>query len=182
MSEITDKWKNLRRDMGNLISQLDGSFAKLEAEEKRMEQKRDASYIEGAEDMREAMIAIVSPDIRCGMRSEEVTNMFCTPYFSSILEQNSAINIIDKVNQWKEEKEKQEETTFEVGDEVEHSDHRDGSCHKYIVINADSDSDVLWLLDLRSFIRIWIYKDDSSLKKTGKHFDTIDIPEGGATI
>lgn len=173
--QITEQWRVLRRDMGNLISQLDGSFAKLEAEEKRMENKRDASYIEGAEDMREAMITIV-------MRSEEVTNMFCTPYFSSILEQNSAINIIDKVNQWKEEKEKQEETTFEIGDEVEHSDPRAGSCKKYIVIKADSDSDVLWLLDLRSFLRIWIYKDDSSLKKTGKHFDAIDIPEGGATI
>lgn len=249
MSEITDKWKNLRRDMGNLISQLDGSFAKLEAEEKRMEQKRDESYIQGAEDMRKAINTLYDTKL-VESSSIKLEELFDTDFIPNIFSRHPAAVIIDGVKQFLERKEqdfqvgdeieitdptitsngekrivtrvginsiclidsatfnatwiekehakktgkhydaipfnwkgeKLKVTKFKVGDEVEHLDHRNGSCNKYIVIKADSDSDVLWLLDLRSFLRIWIYKDDSSLKKTGKHFDTIDIPEGGATI
>lgn len=180
MSELTDKWRKLRQEMGNLICDVDGKTEKLEAEEKRMEQKQDESYIQGAEDMRKAMSAITI--INGGMSAQDLEEFFGAHHYGYILIENSAKDIIDKVNRWKEEKEKLKETEFKVGDEVEHLDHRNGSCNKYIVIKADSDSRILWLLDLRTFLRIWIYKDDSSLKKTGKHFDTIDIPEGGATI
>ena len=180
MSELTDKWRKLRQDIGNLICDVDGKTEKLEAEEKRMEQKRDESYKKGAEDLKQTMLTIMSSEKDGGMSLEDIDEIFNAPSLRRILEAYSADDVIEKVNQWK--KEKQEETMFEVGDEVEHSDPRVGSCKKYIVIKADSDSDVLWLLDLRTFLRIWIYKDDSSLKKTGKHFDTIDIPEGGATI
>jgi len=178
--QITEQWKVLRRDVGNLISQLDGSFAKLEAEEKRMEHKRDESYIQGAEDMRKAMSAITV--VNGGMSAQDLEEFFGVHHYGYILIENSAKDIIDKVNRWKKEKEKLKETEFKVGDEVEVSEYGVGSCNKYIVIKANSDSNVLWLLDLRTFLRIWIYKDDSSLKKTGRHFDTIDIPEGGATI
>ena len=33
MSEITDKWRKLRQEMGNLICEVDGKTEKLEAEE-----------------------------------------------------------------------------------------------------------------------------------------------------
>ena len=176
MSDISVRWRNARSEVGTIISQVDTKLEKLEAEEKRMEQKRDESYIQGAEDMRKAMSAITI--VNGGMSAQDLEEFFGAHHYGYILIENSAKDIIDRVNQWKEEKEKEklQET------EVEHSDHRNGSCNKYIVIKADSDSNVLWLLDLRTFLRIWIYKDDSSLKKTGKHFDTIDIPEGGATI
>lgn len=177
MSEIRDKWKNLRRDMGNLICAVDGKIEKLEAEEKRMEQKRDESYIQGAEDMRKAINMLYDTKL-VESSSIKLEELFGTDFIPNILSRHSAAVIIDGVKQFLKEKEQD----FQVGDEVEHSDHINGSYHKYIVIKADSDSDVLWLLDLRTFLRIWIYKDDSSLKKTGKHFDTIDIPEGGATI
>ena len=177
MSELTDKWKKLRQEMGNLISAVDGKTEKLEAEEKRMENKRDESYLKGTEDMRKA-INMLYDATSIGLSPQKLEELFGTDYIPSILSRFAAIDIINGLKLFL--KEKQEE--FKVGDEVEHLDHRNGSCNKYIVIKADSDSDVLWLLDLRTFLRIWIYKDDSSLKKTGKHFDTIDIPEGGATI
>ena len=177
MSELTDKWKKLRQEMGNLISAVDGKTEKLEAEEKRMENKRDESYLKGTEDMRKA-VNMFYDATSIGLSPQKLEELFGTDYIPSILSRFAAIDIINGLKLFL--KEKQEE--FKVGDEVEHSDHRNGSCNKYIVIKADSDSDVLWLLDLRSFLRIWIYKNDSSLKKTGKHFDTIDIPEGGATI
>lgn len=180
MSEITDKWRKLRQEIGNLICAVDGKIEKIDAEEKRMEQKRDESYIQGAEDMREAMSAITV--VNGGMSAQDLEEFFGVHYYGYILIENSAKDIIDKVNRWKEEKEKLKETEFQVGDEVEVSEYGVGSCNKYIVIKANSDSNVLWLLDLRTFLRIWIYKDDSSLKKTGKHFDTIDIPKGGIAI
>lgn len=180
MSDISVRWRNTRSEIGTIISQVDTKLEKLEAEEKRMEQKRDESYIQGAEDMRKAMSAITV--VNGGMSAQDLEEFFGVHHYGYILIENSAKDIIDKVNRWKEEKEKLKETEFQVGDEVEVSEYGVGSCNKYIVIKADSDSNVLWLLDLRTFLRIWIYKDDSSLKKTGKHFDTIDIPEGGATI
>ena len=177
MSELTDKWKKLRQEMGNLISAVDGKTEKLEAEEKRMENKRDESYLKGTEDARKAINMLYDAS-NIGLTPQKMEELFGTDYIPSILSRFAAIDIINGLKLFL--KEKHEE--FQVGDEVEHSDHRNGSCNKYIVIKADSDSSVLWLLDLRTFLRIWIYKDDSSLKKTGKHFDTIDIPEGGATI
>ena len=177
MSEITDKWKNLRRDMGNLISAVDGKIEKIEAEEKRMENKRDESYLKGTEDMRKAIDMLYDASA-VGLSSQKMENLFGTKDIPSIIGRFPAITIIDVLKHVLKEQEQE----FKVGDEVEHSDPRNGSCNKYIVIKADSDSNVLWLLDLRTFLRIWIYKDDSSLKKTGRHFDTIDIPEGGATI
>lgn len=185
MSEITDKWRKLRQEMGNLICAVDGKIEKIDAEEKRMEQKRDESYLKGTEDMRKAVNMLY--DARnIGLTPQKMEDLFGTYYIPSILGRFPAITVIDGLKRFlkdkEEEKEKLKETEFKVGDEVEHSDHINGSCNKYIVIKADSDSNVLWLLDLRTFLRIWIYKDDSSLKKTGKHFDTIDIPEGGATI
>ena len=249
MSEITDKWRKLKQDMGNLICDVDGKTEKLEAEEKRMENKRDESYLKGTEDTRKAVNMLY--DARnIGLTPQKMEDLFGTYYIPSILSRFAAIDIInglklllkEKEQEFKpgdeieivdptiasngekrivtrvgtnsiclidpatfnatwiekehakktgkhyeavpfsKDEEKEKEQKFKAGDEVEHSDHRNGSCKKYIVIKADSDSDVLWLLDLRTFLRIWIYKDDSSLKKTGKHFDTIDIPEGGATI
>ena len=177
MSELTDKWRKLRQDMGNLICDVDSKTEKLEAEEKRMEQKRDESYLKGTEDMRKA-INMLYDACHIGLTSQKMENLFGTKDIPSIIGRFPAITIIDVLKHVLKEQEQE----FKVGDEVEHSDHRNGSCNKYIVIKADSDSNVLWLLDLRTFLRIWIYKDDSSLKKTGRHFDTIDIPEGGATI
>ena len=168
MSEMTAIWKKLRQEVGTFISVVDGKIEKLEAEEKRMEQKRDESYLKGAEDMREAMITIVSPDIQLGMRVEEVNNMFDTPYFSSILEQNSAINIIDKVNQWKEEKEKQED--LKPGDEVEVIK----DCHlnrgtKYIILPNEcqpkTEPKVYSIINPTNFNKTWAHADE--LKKTG---------------
>lgn len=177
MSELTDKWKKLRQEMGNLISAVDGKTEKLEAEEKRMENKRDESYLKGTEDMKKA-VNMLYDAATIGLSPQKLEELFGTDYIPSILSKFAAIDIINGLKLFL--KEKQEE--FKVGDEVEVSEYGVGSCNKYIVIKADSDSNILWLLDLRTFLRIWIYKDDSSLKKTGKHFDTIDIPEGGATI
>jgi hypothetical protein len=177
MSELTDKWKKLRHEIGNLICAVDGKIEKIDAEEKRMEQKRDESYLKGTEDMRKAVNMLY--DARnIGLTPQKMEDLFGTYYIPSILSRFAAIDIINGLKLILKEKDQE----FKVGDEVEYSNPINGSCNKYIVIKADSDSSVLWLLDLRTFLRIWIYKDDSSLKKTGKHFDTIDIPEGGATI
>ena len=83
--------------------------------------------------------------------------------------------------QW--EKEKMDEISFEIGDEVERLDTDCELYTKYVIIRADPSSPVIWLLNLKTFCRIWFDKDKiADLKKTGRHFDTIDIPEGGATI
>lgn len=177
MSDISVRWRNARSELGTIISQVDTKLEKLEDEEKRMENKRDESYLKGTEDMRKA-VNMLYDACHNGLTSQKMENLFGTKDIPSIIGRFPAITVIDVLKHVLKEQEQE----FKVGDEVEHSDHGNGSCNKYIVIKVDSDSNVLWLLDLRKFLRIWIYKDDSGLKKTGRHFDTIDIPEGGATI
>ena len=180
MSELTTRWHTIRTELGTIISQLDGKFEKLEAEEKRMEQKRNESYLKGTEDMRKAVNMLY--DARnIGLTPQKMEDLFGTYYIPSALSRFAAIDIIDGLKLFL--KEKQEETEFKVGDEVELLNTDREMYKKYVVIKAEPDSNVIWLLNLKSFYRIWFDKDNiADLKKTGKHFDTIDIPEGGVTI
>lgn len=253
MSELTDKWRNLRRDMGNLISAVDGKIEKIDAEEKRMKNKRDESYLKGIEDMRKAVNMLYDASA-VGLSSQKMEELFGTVYIQSILSRFSAIYIIDalklfleeKQEEFKpgdeivivdpsirsngekrivttvgvnglhlidpatfnvtwiekehakktgkhydaipflkdkeEEKEKLKEPEFKVGDEVGPTNPRIGNNEKYIIIKAEPDSNTLWLINTKTFMIRWMAKDDANYKKTGRHFDTIDIPEGGATI
>ena len=176
MASIRDEWRELRSRIGNLVCAVDGKVESCEALDKKMQEKKDESYLKGTEDTRKA-INMLYDARNIGLTPQKMEDLFGTYYIPSIFSRFAAIDIIDGLKLLLKDKQ-----DFRVGDEVEHSDHIAGSCNQYIVRKADSDSSVLWLLDLRTFLRIWIYKDDSSLKKTGKHFDTIDIPEGGATI
>lgn len=178
MSELTDKWRSTRANLGSIISQIEGKLGKLEAEEKRMEQKRDESYIQGAEDMRKAINMLYDTKL-VESSSIKLEELFDTDFIPNILSRHSAVVIIDGVKQFLKRKEQE----FKPGDEVEFWDTNCEAYKKYVIIKAEPDSNIIWLLNLKTFCRIWFDKDNiADLKKTGRHFDTIDIPEGGVII
>lgn len=167
MSEITDKWKKLRQEMGNLICAVDGKTEKLEAEEKRMEQKRDESYLKGAEDLREAICTLYD-DISHKVSPGEMRDMFNTIYIQKIVESIPAIDIITKVKNWKEEKD--ERKNLKPGDEVEVVK----ECHldlgtKYIILPNEcqpkTEPKIYSIINPTNFNKTWAYADH--LKKTG---------------
>lgn len=184
MSDISVRWRNARSEVGTIISQVDMKLEKLEAEEKRMENKRDESYIRGAEDMVEAIRLFSNNEESGGMSLDTMKELFGYGNFLVIIENVPPEVVIKKVKQWKEEREREKpkETEVKVGDEVEFLNTDIEKYKKYIVIVTDPDSSTFWLFNPVTFSRLWIDKDDSNYKKTGRHFDTINIPEGGAII
>lgn len=165
MSELTDKWRNLRRDMGNLICAVDGKIEKLEAEEKRMENKRDESYLKGTEDMRKA-VNMLYDAATIGLTPQKMEDLFGTSCIPSVVRRFAAIDIIDGLKLFL--KEKQEE--FKPGDEVEVIK----ECHlalgsKYIIMPEDcqpkAEPKIYSIMNLSNFNKTWAYADH--LKKTG---------------
>lgn len=167
MSEITDKWKNLRRDMGNFICAVDGKIEKIDAEEKRMKDKRDESYLEGTEDMRKAVNMLYDASA-VGLSSQKMEELFGTVYIQSILSRFSAIYIINALKLFLEEKEQE----FKIGDEIEIEDPTIRSnSEKRIIIGVGVNG--IHIIDPATFGITWIEKEHA--KKTGKHYDAVPL-------
>lgn len=163
MSEITDKWKKLRQEMGNLICDVDGKTEKLEAEEKRMENKRNESYLKGAEDMKNALCIL-----------HDSGQIFNTAYECNLLKCVSAANIIKKAEELKEEQEKLKEATFDVGDEIECVNPLNMQYGtKCVVLRVREE---MKLFDLSKHT-IYYTNNFVDYRKTGKHYNAIPIPK-----
>ena len=168
MSEITDKWRKLRQEMGNLICEVDGKTEKLEAEERRMEQKRDESYLKGTEDMRKA-VNMLYDACHIGLTPQKMEDLFGTNYIPSILGRFPAITVIDGLKRFLKEKEQE----FQVGDEVECIDPLNMQYGKKCVVLRIREE--LKLLDLSNF-SIYYSTNFSNYRKTGKRYSFEPIP------
>ena len=176
MSELTDKWRSTRADLGSIISQVDSKFEKLEAEERRMEQKRDESYLKGAEDMLEA-VNMLYDSSKIGLSSRKMEELFGTVYIRSILDRHSAIEIINGLKKFLEEKEQDKD--FQIGDEVECIDSYYANYkEKYVVVETFeyNDQKAIRLINLRN-VSLHETTCPEGYRKTGKHYTSILIPK-----
>ena len=176
MSELTDKWRSTRADLGSIISQVDSKFEKLEAEERRMEQKRDESYLKGAEDMLEA-VNMLYDSSKIGLSSRKMEELFGTVYIRSILDRHSAIEIINGLKKFLEEKEQDKD--FQIGDEVECIDSYYANYkEKYVVVETFeyNDQKAIRLINLRN-VSLHETTCPEGYRKTGKHYTSIPIPK-----
>lgn len=167
MSELGDKWRKLRQEMGNLICAVDGKIEKIDAEEKRMENKRDESYLKGAEDMKKALCIL-----------HDSGQIFNTAYEYNLLKCVSAANLIKKAEELKEEQEKLKEATFDVGDEVEcinpiNMQYRT----KCVVLRVREE---MKLFDLSNHT-IYYTNNFVDYRKTGKKYGSIPLLKEGET-
>ena len=130
------------------------------------------SYKLGAEDLREALCTLYNAP-------GKMQEMFSTIYVQNIVKNNSAMDIITKVKNWK--KEKQEEVKFEIGDEIECVN----PCYtnygkKYVVVKTSitgKKQDYIRMISLSSLMGSDTFHKDF-YRKTGKHYDSIPIPKG----
>lgn len=175
MSELTDKWRKLRQDMGNLICLVNGKIEKLEAEETKAQklQAKDDYYKRLDKDLNEALHIISAED---GMSVFDLINAFGTYSIYDIRLGFTPEEIIDKTFKWKNKRNEPQDQDQElhVGDEVT----TDTGLIGIIIDDGDDDSidSIVWLTyrvmsPARGLDSCWIYS--SKCKKTGRHFDSI---------
>ena len=180
MSYISATWKELRPQIGNLISRMDSENCHIDAKLKELQEKEDRqadlqeqidkAYNKGLEDARNAVLQLYE--------NENWKEIFGSYYNFNILKDHSMAEIIEKVNQLKVEKDK-EEQELHVGDEI-------------LVISNDSNLNnrtfVIYEIDDNCYYviePITLYKDGffknayikNQIKKTGKHYDSIPLPK-----
>lgn len=184
MSDITNEWRELRSKLGDLICHIDGMNESIESKMKKLQEKEeyqadlqaqiDEAYNKGLQDLYNAIYTLMMPSIRLchlkipSMPVSEMRKIFGTTYLDTIIVDNTPEEIIDKVNQWKANTER-EGQEFHVGDEVTTDDGMIG------IVTIVNDK-IVWILynltaSVLGFDSSWFYKDQC--KKTGRHFDSI---------
>ena len=185
MSDITNEWRELRQKLGELICRVDGmnisvdsKLKKLQAKEERqveLQEQIDEAYNKGIQDLYNAIRCLFAP---CGrvplIPVSDMRKLFGSVYAEKIIINKSPEEIIDKVNQWKAEKEKQaKEQEFHVGDEIICINECSMDYDKtYIYLDRDEywmkmfDLDKMKTESTNNFV---------DYRKTGKHYDAIPI-------
>lgn len=174
--ELSTEWRDLRQRLGNLICRIDGQVASLGAEEKRMEERRDESYLKGVQDLYEAVKDVIESIENNGMAPFEIEKYLGTRRAVEAVCKTDPKTIMEKVSEWKTDKERaqKEETKFYVGDEVELEFGCVGEPRKGIITG---------IIDANLINLVYRLSDDGELyscrvvgkryKKTGRHFDSI---------
>ena len=185
--EISIEWENIRSKLGELVCRIDDHMAVLDVEEKRMEERRDENYWKGVQDLYEAVKPAVATVENSGMTMDDVKKYFGTRSIVEAICKNDPKTIIEKVNEWKADKERtpKEEKKFniweefQVGDEVEHEFGFGEPRIKGIITS---------IIDANTLTLVYRLCDDGNLyscrvvgkryKKTGRHFDSIPFTYG----
>ena len=175
MSDITNKWRELRSKLGDLICHIDGMNESIESKMKKLQEKEeyqakiDEAYNKGLKDMHEALRLITTDETDDGMSMLELKDAFGTASVCGIILGNEPREIIDKVLEWATKRKESQE--LHVGDEVM------ADCGIVgIITDVADDNSVVWVSYrmtpvARGFDFCWVKKDNC--KKTGRHFDSI---------
>lgn len=191
MSEINTEWKELRPKIGNLICHIDGMNAQIDAKLKALQEKEerqvdlqaqiDEAYNKGIQDLYDAIYTLMMPSVRVchlkvpSMPVSEMRKIFGTTYLDKIIVDNTPEEIINKVNQWKAEKDK-EEQEFHVGDEIICTYDCSMDYNKtFIYLGRDEYWIKMFDLDK---MRAESTNNFTHYRKTGKHYDAIPILVG----
>lgn len=183
MSDITNEWRELRQRLGELICRIDGLNISVDSKLKKLQEKEEQqadlqaqiaeAYNKGIQDLYDAICCLFA---RCDrvpiMPIPEMRKIFGTTYLDKIIVENTPEEIIDKVNKWKAEKDK-EEQEFRVGDEI--------ICINECSMDYDKTfiylgRDEYWMkmFDLDK-MRAESTNNFTHYRKTGKHYDAIPI-------
>ena len=176
MSDIGAEWKELRSKIGNFTSHMNSTNAQIDARLKKLQEKEEQqadlqeqiekAYNKGLEDARNAMLQLYE--------NENWKEIFGSYYNYNILENHSMAEIIEKVNQLKAEKDK-EEQEFHVGDEIVCISEYSLDYNKsFIYLGRDKYH--MKMFDLYK-MRAEFTNNFVDYRKTGKHYDAIPIQE-----
>ena len=140
----------------------------------------DEAYNKGLQDLYNAIYTLIMPSVRLchlkipSMRISEMRKIFGTGYLDEIIVNNTPEEIIDKVNQWKAEKDK-EEQELHVGDEIICTYDCSMDYNKtFIYLGRDEYHMKMFDLDK---MRAEFTNNFVHYRKTGKHYDSIPLPK-----
>ena len=174
--DLSEEWRKLRPALGNIICHIDSKMQSIEAEEKRIQEKRDDSYIRGVYDMVQAVIAFTGPVEKGCMSKEDMLNYVGCTSISDALNIMSIEEFIEKCNKWKadkETKEKMDKDELHIGDEVTVLG---SDVFTYIILYRIYENEDLFKLIEPTTLLTRTYSA-KSLIKTGKHYDYIRLPK-----
>ena len=181
MADICYEWQELRSKLGNLICRVDGKVASLEELEKKIQEKKDDSYLNGLEDMYNVFSMMLKPIETGGMSIRNLNEVFGTASYGLIIEKYTAKEIIDKVNEWEADKNEQEKQKdqLRVGDEVVIADQNlfsyGGTRIVTRIEHPPHCTQKIFVFNRNDGLTTLISPD--CLKKTGNHYDYILLPK-----
>lgn len=179
MSDISTEWKELRSKIGNFTSHMNSTNAQIDARLKKLQEKEeqqanlqskiDEAYNKGMHDLYDALRIFSEP-------VPEIREMFGSMYMytEKIILNNSPEEIIDKVNQWKAEKDK-EEQEFHVGDEIICISEYSLDYNKTFIYLGRTEH-YMKMFDLDK-MKAEFTNNFVDYRKTGKHYDSIPLPK-----
>ena len=184
--KLQEAFKPFIDEINRTNAQIDAKVETLQEKEERqvdLQEQINEAYNKGIQDSYNAICCLLA---RCEkvppMPISEMRRLFGTVYFDKIIIDNLPEEIIDKVNQWKAEQNK-EEQELHVGDEIEYARSK-SRFEKRIIIGIedgmDDDEKIIWSIDLElSGPRFWFFSTDKDVeyRKTGKHYDAIPFPK-----
>ena len=182
MSYISATWKELRPQIGNLINRMDSENCHIDAKLKELHEKEehqvdlqaqiDEAYNKGIQDLHEAFRIIAADD---GMTTSDLKDTFGICSVCNIILGFTPEEIIDKVNQWKAEKDK-EDQDFNIGDEIICTYDCSMDYNKTFIY-LGRDEYYMKMFDLDK-MRAEFTNNFVHYRKTGKHYDAIPILVG----
>lgn len=185
MSDITNEWRELKQRLGELICRIDGLNISVDSKLKKLQEKEkqqanlqaqiDEAYNKGIQDLYDAICCLFA---RYGkvppMSVSEMRKLFGTVYPDKIIVENTPEEIIDKVNQWKAEKEQQtKEQNFNIGDEIICIYDCSMDYNKTFIYLGRTEY-YMYMFDLDK-MRTESTNNFTHYRKTGKHYDAIPI-------
>lgn len=173
--DLSEEWRKLRPALGDMICHIDSKMQSIEAEEKRIQEKRDEGYLRGLNDMAQAVIAFTGPVEEGCMTPTDMKDYVGCTSVSDALNIMSIEEFIEKCNKWKADKDN-EKQEFHVGDEVTLSTITGCDCFTYIVLYRIYENEDLFKLIEPTSLVTYTYSA-KSLTKTGKHYDSIPLPK-----
>ncbi len=189
MNDINAEWKELLPKIGNLISHINienyqinvklKELQEKEEEETDWQSKIDEVYNKGIQDLYDAIRCLFAP---CGrvplMPVSDMRKLFGSVYAEKIIINKSPEEIIDKVNKWKAEKDK-EEQELRVGDEIIVVDLNAEFNDRTFVI-YEIDDNFYYVIEPLTLYKDGFFKNayiKNQIKKTGKHYNSIPLPK-----
>lgn len=172
--EALEEWKKLRP----VICRIDSEMKSIEAEEKRIQEKREESYLRGLSDAKEAFWVFCGPIGEGCMSPEDMLNYVGYTSLSDALNNLSIEEFIERCNKWKaakEAKEKAEQEELHVGDEIICISEYSLDYNKtFIYLGRDEYHMKMFNLDK---MRAEFTNNFVDYCKTGRHFDSIPLPK-----
>ena len=180
-TELRNEWADIRPHLGNLICHIDGKMESLEAEEKRISERRDESYWQGVQDFYEAVKHVAAAIEDDGMAMNDIKKYFGTRSIVEAICKTDPKTIMETVNKWKADKNKAEEE-FQIGDEVLIGMSPISAPNELLngIVTATMGSDILCVHIPESKVKpcpgynvLWLHTN--KVRKTGRHFDEIPL-------